>query len=83
MTLDGFSQGLITALQQNATNFTYTLSNTALAGYPAQKIAFTLVSGGITRQGIIELTLVNDTGYALTTRRHKTFTPLTSGLHRT
>jgi hypothetical protein len=66
MTLDGFSQGLISALQQNTTNFTYTLSNTALAGYPAQKIAFTLVSGGITRQGIIELTLVNDTGYALT-----------------
>jgi len=66
MTLDGFSQGLISALQQNATNFTYKLSNTTLAGYPAQKIVFTLVSGGATRKGIIELTLVNDTGYALT-----------------
>ncbi len=66
MTLDGFSQGLILALQQNSTNFSYTLSNTTLAGYPAQKIVFSLVSGGATRQGIIELTLVNDTGYALT-----------------
>ena len=47
MTLDGFSQGLILALQQNTTNFSYTLSNTALAGYPAQKIAFSLVSGGV------------------------------------
>jgi len=66
VTLAGYSQDLISALQQNTTNFTYKLSNTTLAGYPAQKLVFTLVSGGITRQGIIELTLVNNTGYALT-----------------
>jgi hypothetical protein len=66
VTLAGYSQDLISALQQNATNFTYKLSNTTLAGYPAQKLVFTLVSGGTTRQGIIELTLVNNTGYALT-----------------
>jgi hypothetical protein len=66
VTLAGYSQDLISALQQNTTNFTYKLSNTTLAGYPAQKLVFTLVSGGIIRQGIIELTLVNNTGYALT-----------------
>jgi hypothetical protein len=65
-TLDQYSQDLILALQQNATSFTYNSSNTTLAGYPAQKLVFTLVSGGTTRQGIIELTLVNNTGYALT-----------------
>ena len=65
-TLDQYSQDLVLALQQNSTSFTYNSSNTTLAGYPAQKLAFTLVSGGTTRQGIIELTLVNNTGYALT-----------------
>jgi len=67
VTLAGFSQDLVSALQQNATNFTYNSSSITLAGYPAQKIEFTLVSGGTTRQGIIELTLANNnSGYALT-----------------
>ncbi len=66
VTLDGYSQDLISALQQNATSFKFNSSNTTLAGYPAHKLVFTLVSGGTTRQGIIELTLVNNTGYALT-----------------
>jgi hypothetical protein len=66
VTLDDYSQSLILALQQNATNFTYTLSNTTLAGYPAQKIVFTFVSEGTTTQGISELTIVNNTGYAVT-----------------
>jgi len=66
VTLDGYSQDLISALQQNATNFTFSSSNTTLAGYPAYKLVFTIVSGGTTRQGIIELTVVNNTGYALT-----------------
>jgi hypothetical protein len=67
-TLDVFSQDLIAAIQQNAnlTNFKLlSSSNSTLAGYPAQKLVFTYVTGGITNQGMIELTLVNNTGYAL------------------
>jgi hypothetical protein len=66
-TLDGYSQDLITALQQNAnlTDFTHSSSNTTLAGYPAQKLVFTFVSNGTTRQGMVELTLANSNGYAL------------------
>ena len=70
VTLDQFSQDLITTLQQNAnlTNFTLlSSSNTTLAGYPAQKLVFTFVNpDGIASQGMAELTLVNGTGYALT-----------------
>ena len=66
-TLDGYSQDLISELQQNATSFTLlNSSTTTLAGYPAQKLVFTLVSGGTTREGMVELALVNNTGYALT-----------------
>jgi len=66
-TLNGYSQDLISALQQNGTSFTLlSSSNTTLAGYPGQKLVFTLVSGGITTQNIVELTLVNNTGYTLT-----------------
>jgi hypothetical protein len=65
-TLDGYSQDLISALQQNATSFTLLNSSTTmLAGYPAQKLVFTLVSEGTTTEGMVELTLVNNTGYAL------------------
>jgi hypothetical protein len=67
VTLDGFSQDLISAIQQNAnlTNFAYSSSNTTLAGYPAQKLVFTYVNEGTPTQGMIELTLVNNTGYVL------------------
>jgi hypothetical protein len=69
VTLDDYSHDLIGAFQQNGSvvNFAYNLSNVTLAGYPAQKIAFTFVSAdGTTTQGIVELTLANGTGYALT-----------------
>ena len=66
VTLDQFSQDFQSALQQNATSFTVNSSNITLAGYPAQKLVFTLVTGGVTRQGVSELTIVNNTGYALT-----------------
>jgi len=67
VTLNDYAQDLILALQQNATSFNLlNSSNTTLAGYPAQKLVFTLVSGGTTNQGMVELTLVNNTGYALT-----------------
>jgi hypothetical protein len=66
-TLNGYSQDLVSALQQNATSFTLlSSSNTTLAGYPAQKLVFSLVGGGITTQNMVELTLVNNTGYTLT-----------------
>ncbi|HYA33495.1 MAG TPA: hypothetical protein VEG65_05815 [Candidatus Bathyarchaeia archaeon] len=69
-TLDQFSQGLILGLQQNGNLVNVTLlnsSNTALAGYPAQKDVFTYVGpDGTSMQGMAELTLVNGTGYALT-----------------
>jgi hypothetical protein len=67
VTLNDYAQDLILALQQNATSFNLlNSSNTTLAGYPAQRLVFTLVSGGTTNQGMVELTLVNNTGYALT-----------------
>jgi hypothetical protein len=69
-TLDQFSQDLVSSLQQNGNLANFTLlnsSNTSLAGYPAHKDVFTLVNpAGIATQGMVELTLVNGTGYALT-----------------
>jgi hypothetical protein len=68
VTLDVFSQDLITQIQQNAhlTNFKLlSSSNTTLAGYPAQKLVFTYVAGGTTMKGMVELTLANNTGYSL------------------
>jgi hypothetical protein len=68
VTLDGYSRDLISALQQNPnlTNFTLlNSSNTTLAGYPAQKLVYTYVTEGAPTQGMVELTLVNNTGYSV------------------
>ena len=40
-------------------------TNTTLAGYPAQEHVFTAVTNGVTMQGTLELTIANNTGYAL------------------
>jgi hypothetical protein len=68
VTLDGYSRDLISALQQNPnlTNFTLlNSSNTTLAGYPAQKLVYTYVTEGAPTQRMVELTLVNSTGYSV------------------
>jgi len=68
VTLDEHSRDLISALQQNPNLTSFTLlnsSNTTLAGYPAQKLVFTYVTEGAPMQGMVELTLVNTTGYSV------------------
>jgi len=63
-TLNEFSQG---ALPTNLTNFKLLNStNTTLSGYPAVKHVFTYMNDdGTTSVGMLELTLVNRTGYGL------------------
>jgi hypothetical protein len=63
-TLDDFSQG---ALPTNLTNFKLLNStNTTLSGYPAKKLVFTYANNDLTTSaGMLQLTLVNRTGYGL------------------
>jgi hypothetical protein len=63
-TLDDFSQG---ALPKNLTNFKLLNStNTTLSGYPAKKLVFTYANNDLTTSaGMLQLTLVNRTGYGL------------------
>ena len=68
VTLDEYSRDLISALQQNPNLTSFRLlnsSNTTLAGYPAQKLVFTYVTEGAPMQRMVELTLVNNTGYSV------------------
>jgi hypothetical protein len=68
VTLDEYSRDLISALQQNPNLTSFKLlnsSNTTLAGYPAQKLVFTYVTEGAPMQRMVELTLVNNTGYSV------------------
>jgi len=64
VTLNDFSQG---ALPTNLTNFKLVNStNITLSGYPAKKHLFTYMNfDGTTSQGMLQLTLVNRTGYEL------------------
>jgi len=64
VTLNDFSQG---ALPTNLTNFKLVNStNITLSGYPAKKQLFTYMNfDGTTSQGMLQLTLVNRTGYEL------------------
>jgi hypothetical protein len=63
-TLNDFSQS---ALPTNLTNFKLLNStDTTLSGYPARKHVFTFMTfDGATAQGMLQLTLVNRTGYIL------------------
>jgi len=64
--LDEYAQLGLSAMKENMTNFVVLNStNTTLAGYPAHEFVVTAVSTGISMQFKIEVTIIDNTGYAL------------------
>jgi hypothetical protein len=66
-TLDDFSKDMLSSTSAQLANFKLLNStNITLSGYPAKKHVFTYMKyGDTTSQGMLELTLVNGTGYGL------------------
>ena len=66
--LDEYAQLSLQNLKQNSSFTSVTLlnsTNTTLAGYPAHEFVVTAVSTGISMQFKIEVTIIDNTGYAL------------------
>ena len=68
LSLDEYAQLILQELKQNSSFPSFTLlnsSNVTLAGYPAHEFVFTSVLEGITVQYMVEVTIIDNTGYKL------------------
>jgi hypothetical protein len=64
--LDEYAQLSLSVMKENATNLVVLNStNTTLAGYPAHEFVVTAVETGITMRFKVEVTIIDNTGYAL------------------
>lgn len=67
ISLEDYSQGAVSGIQQQLTDFKLNNStNSTLSGYPAKKLVYTYKDNNLTpSKGMLQLTLVNGTGYGL------------------
>lgn len=66
MTLEDYSQGAVSGIQRLTDFKLLNSTNSTLSGYPAKKLVFTYKSDDLTTSaGMLQLTLVNRTGYGL------------------
>jgi hypothetical protein len=81
-TLNDFSQDALTSLQQQLTDFKLNNStNSTLSGYPAKKLVFTYANNDLTTSaGMLQLTLVNRTGYGLLYEAEESIYPTYLGI---
>ncbi len=65
MTLDDYSQGAVSGIQRLNDFKLLNSTNSTLSGYPAKRLVYTYVNEDTPSQAMLQLTLVNRTGYAL------------------